>query len=166
MQITLRKISILGFLICAASLISALLIEDQYLVSPCPLCMLQRLVYACLGIILLFGSIFNFKSLFRYIYTTSVILIASLGFGIAYYQFWLQYYAPPQQISCSASLQRLIELHPILDALKIAFTGSPECATVDFTILTISIAGWSVILFGMFIIISVYLLYLQKKRWI
>lgn len=160
---TLRNISIIGFLICAASLVAAHFLEYEYMVSPCPMCMLQRLVFWVLGGIFLLGVVVNFKTAVKYLYSASVIFLASIGFIIALRQFWLQYFAPPQTSSCSASLERLINLYPFLDALKMALSGSSECSTIDFTILTISIAGWSVILFGAFIIIGCYVIYLQKK---
>lgn len=165
-MLTLRKLSILGFSICASVLIGAVIIERFYAVAPCPMCMLQRIVFACLGIIFLIGSLVTFKSILRYFYSISILFFAAIGFAIAIKQFWLQYFAPPQHVSCSASLERLIELYPILDALKIALHGSPECAKIDFTVFTISIAGWSVIIFGLFLILTLYTIYMQKKRWI
>jgi len=160
---TLRNISIVGFLICALSLGTAHFLEYEYMVSPCPMCMLQRIVFWVLGGVFLLGAIFNFKSLLRYLYSIAIIILSGIGFAIAARQFWLQYFAPPQTVSCSASLERLIDLYPFLDALKMALSGSPECATIDFTIFTISVAGWSVVLFGSLTIVSCYILYLQKK---
>lgn len=164
MRRSLQGLSLLGLIICVLALTAALLIEQQYLLSPCPLCTLQRLVFIVLAATFSVGTIFKLKSFWRYVYSLVILILSATGFGIAAYQFWLQYFAPPQQMSCSASLRRLIEVHPMLDALKMAFHGSSECATIDFTILTISVAGWSLILFGAFIILTLYALYLQKKR--
>lgn len=164
MTITLRKLSLIGFLVCAFALIGAVYVEKHYLLSPCPLCMLQRIAYAGLAVLFLIGSIFNFKSFLRYIYSTAVVLFAGAGFLLAAYQFRLQYFAAPQKMSCSASLTRLIELHPFLDALKIALTGSPECSRIDLLILGISLAGWSTIIFGLMIILTLYVLYLEAKK--
>lgn len=166
MNITLRKLSFVGFFVCSAALIGAVILEQQYMISPCPMCMLQRIVFACLGFTFLVGTVIHFQSILRYVYSIVILLFSSIGFAIAAKQFWLQYFAPPQRISCSAGLERLIETYPILDALKIALTGSAECSIIDFTIFTISIAGWSVIIFGTFIVLTTYVLYLQKKRWI
>jgi disulfide bond formation protein DsbB len=163
MTLTLRNLSIIGFIICAVSLGAAHYLEYEYMISPCPMCMLQRLVFWALGSVFLLGAIFNFKSWVRYAYSLVIMLLSGIGFTIATRQFWLQHFAPPQTVSCSASLERLIDLYPFLDALKMALTGSSECATIDFTIFTISIAGWSVFLFGSLIIVSCYVLYLQKK---
>lgn len=162
-MLTLRNISIIGFIICAACLGAAHYLEYEYMMAPCPMCMLQRAVFWALGGIFLLGAIFNFKNSLKYFYSGLIILLSSTGLAIALRQFWLQYFAPPQTVSCSASLERLIDLYPFLDALKMALSGSSECSTIEFTIFTISIAGWSVILFGSFIIVSCYIIYLLKK---
>src|SRR5262249_291441 len=154
MTITLRKLSMLGFLICVGVICGAVLLENEYMLSPCPMCMLQRIVFASLGVIFLVGSIFTFKSALRYVYSIFILLFSSIGFAIAARQFWLQYFAPPQKISCSAGLERLIQTYPFLDALKIALTGSSECSVIDYTFLTISLPGWSLFIFGVFIILT------------
>lgn len=164
LMLTLRKLSLLSLLVCLAVILAAIFIERQYMLSPCPLCMLQRIVLICLSGIFLLGSIFSLKNILRYIYTVSILFISATGFAIALRQFWLQYYAPPRLTSCSAGLERLIEVYPILDALKLALIGSAECANIDFTVMTISLAGLSTIMFGLFTILTLYVIYAQKKR--
>ncbi len=164
MQISFRQISLFGGIVCCGVLASAYYIEYQYLLSPCPLCTLQRLVFACLAVVFLVGALRTPPSLWRYIIATLVIIFSSIGLGIASRQFWLQYYAAPQYGGCSADFARLVETYPILKALTVALRGSAECSTIDFTILTISFAGWSMIIFGLFIIICLYIMFLQKKR--
>ncbi len=166
MRLSLRQISLFGILVCVAALFGAVLMDHMYLLSPCPLCMLQRIVFVGLAILFFAGVIFNFQSALRYVYAVLIFFMSALGFAIASWQFWLQYFAPPQHTSCSASLQRLIELYPVFDALKMIFAGSPECAKVDFTIFYISLAGWSVFIFGTFMILTLYIIYAIKKRWI
>lgn len=163
-RFSLRTLCILGFLFCSLALLSAIYLENHYTLSPCPMCMLQRMVFAAMGIVFLLGAIVNFQSILRFLTPILILLLSSLGFLIAARQFWLQYFAPPQMTSCAASLQRLIQAYPFLDALKIALNGSPECQKIDFTIFTISIAGWSVFIFGTFVIITLYIIYLQNKR--
>ncbi len=155
-MLTTRKLSILGFVICAAVLLGAEYLEKAYSISPCPMCMLQRIVYLFLVCIFLVGMIFTIKSFWRYLYTCFVFIFSAIGFAIASKQFWLQNFAPKQHASCSAGLERLIETYPFLDAMHIALNGSPDCAKVDFTFLTISLAGWSMIVFGVIAILSVY----------
>lgn len=161
---TLRNLSILGLFICVAAIAGAHYLEHEYMLAPCPMCMLQRCIFWVLGGLFLIGSLFKIKKNWGYLYSSLVVIFSSLGFAIAMRQVWLQYFAPPQQSSCSASLERLIELYPVLDALKMALSGSSECANIDFAFMNISIAGWSMILFASFILVGLGTIYLQKKR--
>jgi disulfide bond formation protein DsbB len=159
----LRTLSLFGLIICAVVLISAIYLEYAYMLASCPLCILQRMVYVAIGAVFLIGTIFRISGIAGYFYIGLNILLASIGTAIATRQFWLQYFAPPQKVSCAADLQHLMSMYPILEALKIALQGSGECAKVDFTILTISFAGWSLFLFGTLVILWFYMLYKYSK---
>jgi len=159
---SITKISAVGLVACLAVLATAYYLEQQYMLASCPLCILQRVIFMAMAAV--YGCAGKLTGILRYIYSSSLIILSVLGMAIAGRQLWLQYFAPPQKLSCSASIQRLMELYPILDVLKIILTGSGECAAIDFTILGLSIAAWS---FGLFSVIGaamIYVFYLQKKR--
>ncbi len=163
-KISLRSLSFIGFLICAGALGSAIYIENNFSVSPCPLCELQRIVFLELGCVFLFGMIVKFSKFWGWIYISVAELVAISGLFLAGRQFWLQYYSTSEHISCSASFRRLIETYPFLEALKTAIHGSSDCASIDFTLLGTSLAGWGVIVFGLFCILLPYLYYLKTKQ--
>jgi disulfide bond formation protein DsbB len=161
---SLQKISIIGFLICAAVLCAAYYLEYQYMLAACPLCILQRIVFMALGLVFLIGIIIKFKDFMVYLYGGSIILLSLCGAALAGRQIWLQYFAPPQKISCSASLSHLLEIYPFLSALKIALAGSGECAIIDFKIFGLSIAAWSLVIFSAIALTMLYTICWQKKR--
>lgn len=154
----IRKLSIFGLVICIAALAAAYYLEYEYMLAVCPLCVLQRIVFYALAFVFLLGVLAKINKYWRYPYALLIMLFSSLGLLFAGRQLWLQYFAPPQEISCSASLQRLIQVHPILDALKIAIVGSGECAEIDFTILGLSLAGWSLLLFAVLFVSGIVVL--------
>lgn len=159
-----RITALFGLVACICVLSTAYYLEQQYMLASCPLCILQRVIFMAMAVVFAYGCIGKLAGGMRYVYSSSLIIFSTLGMAIAGRQLWLQYFAPPQKLSCSASIQRLMELYPIFDVLKIILTGSGECAAIDFTILGLSIAAWS---FGLFTLISaamIYVLYLQKKR--
>lgn len=166
MTITLRKISSLGLFLCAVVIATALYLEHEYMLATCPLCILQRIVFITMGGIFLLGIIFRMPGKLGYVYSSILILLAAIGAAIATRQIWLQYFAPPQKVSCAASLERLMDLYPFLDALKIALSGAGECAIIDFTILGLSIAVWSLLLFVAMGLGMIGVIYLRKKRQI
>lgn len=161
---SLQNISLLGLLVCVGVLAGAYYLEYEYMLAACPLCILQRIIFFGLGITFIIGSIFKISGRLRYVYTSSIVLLASTGLAIASRQLWLQYIAPPQKVSCSASLQHLLDIHPVFDALKISLMGTSDCATIDFTILGLSIAAWSFAIFAATVMGFVYVLWLQKNR--
>lgn len=160
----LRLISLIGLLICAAVLGAAEYLEHTYMLATCPLCILQRIVFLALGIVFLAGTILKINGRLGYLYLIVCSIFTLIGTAIATRQFWLQYFAPPQKLSCAASLSHLVDIYPFLEALKVALAGTGECAKVDFTIFTISIAGWSLFLFGSMFILTLYLLYRYTQR--
>ncbi len=166
MQISLKKLSILGLLICMAVLAAAFYLEYQFMLATCPLCILQRMAFAALSVVFLLGIIFPLRGLLVYIYSSLIILFAFGGAALAARQIWLQYFAPPQDVTCAASLSHLINIYPFLEAIKIALAGSGECATIDYTVLGLSLAAWSFILFSGMALAAGGVIWLQKKRQI
>jgi disulfide bond formation protein DsbB len=121
-----------------------------------------------LGAVFLIGVIFKLSGIFGYIYLFLVNLITLAGSGVAARQFWLQYIAPPQKITCAASLEHLMEIYPFFDALKIVLIGSGDCSVIDFRILGMSIAAWSLLAFGTMFILALYFTYRyasKKDTW-
>lgn len=133
------------------------------MLSPCPLCQLQRLVFAAVAI--LFGALAFFKSKFstKVILDALIVILAIVGAAIAGRQVWLQYFAKTSNLACGASLEQLIAKYPIFDALQFALNGSRECATIDFQIFGLSLAVWSLLFFVAIVLFAIYLCFLQKK---
>jgi disulfide bond formation protein DsbB len=134
------------------------------MLAACPLCMLQRYMYAALALVFLGGSIFALPRAISFIYSSLILLFSITGASLAVRQVWLQYFAPPQKISCAASLERLIDMYPFLDALKMALNGSAECALIDFKIIGLSIAVWSLVMFSTICLTMLYVVFSRQKK--
>lgn len=143
----IRKLSLFGLIMCIAAVGGALFLEHQYMLAVCPLCILQRIIFYALIPIFILGAVVQPRRLLGKVYSGITFLLALAGTLLASRQVWLQYFAPPQKITCSASLERLLKVHPFLDAMKLAVLGSGECAEIDFTIMGLSLAVWSLLLF-------------------
>lgn len=146
------------FVICASLLGFGLYLEHSVGLEPCPLCIFQRIAYIVVGLIALIGVIHNPQKLFERIYT-GLILIASLcGAGIAGRQVWLQHLPEDKIPECGPGLEYMLDAFPFTDALKMILSGSGECAEVQWTFLSFSIAEWSIVCFTGLIIASVVML--------
>ncbi len=163
--ITLRKMSALALLVCLAVLAAAYYLQYQYMLAACTLCILQRIIFGAIGVTCVLGIVSKkLPVILRYIYSSLILCFSLIGAALATRQVWLQYFVPPDKTtSCAASLERLIDLYPIFEALKIALSGSADCAVIDFTFFGLSIAVWCLIIFAVFVISSIFAIVQIKK---
>jgi len=135
------------FVVCTLLLGFGLFLEHSVGLEPCPLCVFQRIAYIVVGLFALIAAIHNPEKLFDKIYT-SLILIASLGgAGIAGRQVWLQHLPEDKIPECGPGLEYMLDTFPFADALRMILSGSGECAEVQWTFLSFSIAEWSIVCF-------------------
>ncbi|MEX2517557.1 MAG: disulfide bond formation protein B [Gammaproteobacteria bacterium] len=130
-------------LICAVLLGSGYYLEFVEGLEPCPLCILQRLAFLALLIVAAIAAIHNPGRTGRWIYAGFATVAALTGAAIAGRQIWLQHLPPDQVPQCGPGLDYMLDVFPLLDALKMILTGSGECAEIDWTFLGLSIAQWS-----------------------
>lgn len=140
-----RTLNFAGFLACAGMMGFALYAEHVLLLSPCPLCVFQRVAVISLGIFFLLAALQNPSGWGRYVYAVLAFLAAAGGIGIAARHAWIQGLPADQVPSCGPGLDYIIDSFPLFDALKMVFTGSGECANVVWEFLGLSMPAWVVI---------------------
>ena len=118
--------------------------------NPCPLCIFQRVAYIAIIVIALIGLIHGPAKLWNTIYSSLMLICALTGAVIAGRQVWLQHLPPDRVPECGPGLDFMLDVFPLGETLKMVFTGSGECAEVDWTFLSLSIAEWSLICFVLF----------------
>lgn len=94
-----------------------------------------------------------------------LLAVAIGGFGIftAARQSWLQW-NPPEFATCGRDLYGMIESFPLQRAIPMIFKGAGDCSAVDWTFLGLTIANWSFIWFGIFIVTILLTLLKAPKR--
>ena len=158
-----RVIFSIIFTVCIGLLGFGLYLEHVVGLEPCPLCIFQRVAYIIIAVISLIGAIHNPQKLFERIYA-SLILIASLcGAGIAGRQIWLQHLPEDKIPECGPGLEYMLDTFPFTDALRMILSGSGECAEVQWTFLSFSIAEWSIVCFSGLIITCLTVLLRHKN---
>ena len=128
--------------------------------EPCPLCIFQRIAFIFIIIVAFFGFIHGPIGKWRYGYSGLILTSAITGAVIAGRQVWLQHLPPESVPSCGPGLDFILDVFPLSEALRMVFTGSGECAEVDWTFIGFSIAEWSLLWFILFAISA--LLHLLK----
>lgn len=133
-----------GTVACALLLGYAYYLQYFQGLEPCPLCQVQRAFYYLAGFAFLAGALHG-----RYLpaYGSLAALFALGGAGVAGRHVWLQYLPPDKVPACGPDLAFMLKNLPLSNALQKLFTGTGECAVVDWKFLGLSIAEWSLLCF-------------------
>jgi disulfide bond formation protein DsbB len=154
-QISFRQMALAGALACAGLLACGYYLQYFEGQDPCPLCLLQRGSYYLLGVILAAAAIHAPARKGRIASGVAVFLAAASGVGVAARQVWLQHLPKEQVPPCGPDLFFMMENMPLARTLQLLFRGSGQCAEVDWTFLSLSIAEWSLAWFILFAALGV-----------
>ena len=133
-----RIINLSGFFACVGLMAYALYLQHGTGLEPCPLCVFQRLAVIGLGVLFLLVSLHNPQPFGARIYGALLGVVALLGVAVAGRHVWLQHLPADQVPACGPGLEYMLEELPLLQALNKVFSGSGECAEVDWSFLGLS----------------------------
>jgi disulfide bond formation protein DsbB len=123
----------------------ALYAEHVLGLEACPLCILQRMAFIGVGVVLLVAGLHSPAGAFARIYGALGAAVAAVGAGIAGWHVHIQNLPPDQVPACGPGLDYIMDAFPLLEALELVFTGSGECAVVNWSFLGLSMPGWTFI---------------------
>lgn len=146
----------IAFLIIALLLGGAAYLQLYMGVNPCPLCILQRVVFALLSIVFLFGMAFAFNKFGRYSIGTLAFLVSILGIVVSSRQVWLQHNPTGLSSNCDVSLQYMLQAFPLTEVIQRVYAGGSTCAQVDWQFFHLSLAEWSLMGFVVFALFSIF----------
>ncbi|MEO1201915.1 MAG: disulfide bond formation protein B [Pseudomonadota bacterium] len=146
MQIADRRLlNLAGFLICVCLMAYALYSEHVLGLTPCPLCVFQRIAVIALGVVFLLAALHNPGGGARHIYAGLALLAAAGGVAVAGRHLWLQNLPEDKVPACGPDLGYMVDNFPFADMLKMVFTGSGECADISWQFLGLSMPAWVLI---------------------
>jgi protein dithiol:quinone oxidoreductase len=144
-NISARWLYLAGALIVAALFGSALYLQYVLRQEPCPLCMVQRVIFIAIGVLFFIAALLNARRLAGRIYSTLIALFALSGVGVASRHIWIQHLPADQVPACGPGLDYMLKHFPMSDVLQELMHGSGECAAKGWTFLTLGIPEWSLI---------------------
>ena len=152
----------LGALACAALMGYAFYAQYELNLEPCPLCIFQRVAVIALGIVFLLGALFGPKSASaQRTWSLFAVLMALAGIAVAGRHLWIQSLPPDQVPSCGPPLPYMFRIMSFSKVLTTVFTGSGECAQINWRFLGLAMPGWVLI---SFVVLAGWALYAGFRR--
>lgn len=139
---TVRTGNAVGAAVCAGLMGYALYAQYGLGLEPCPLCILQRVAMIVLGVVFFIAALHPAGVIGRRIYAVLLGLVALAGSGVAGRHVWLTMLPPERVPACGPGLDFMLESFPLRDALSMVFSGSGECAEVEWRLLGLSMPVW------------------------
>lgn len=155
MRPTPRAVFAAVFLACAGLIATALYMQYEMGQEPCPMCVLQRYAFVCIGIVALAAAIHGPAAIGRRAYSGFLLLFALLGGGTAMRHSFLQRFPDPST-SCGVELEFLVNNFPLSQALPKIFAGTGECAKVTWRFLGLSTPEWALLWFLFFAAVALW----------
>ena len=142
--------------IAGAVLFAALVLEHWLELTPCPLCLMQRIWVFFVGAFAFLGLLHNPRF---GIYPLLGIGSGLVGGGFSIRQLYLQSLPADQVPACGPDITYMLEAFPLSDVLAAMTRGTGDCATVVWQFLGLSIPAWA--LLGFVVLIGVSFLQLR-----
>jgi protein dithiol:quinone oxidoreductase len=138
-----RTANALGLLACAWLIAYALYAQYHLHLEPCPLCLFQRFTVFGLAAVFLLALAHRPERTGARAYALLVLVVAGAGVAISARHIWIQFQPAGSVPSCGPSLGYLFDIMPAFDVVKKVFSGSGECARIDWTLLGLSMPWWT-----------------------
>ena len=146
MRITRRNLLLTGFLFCVLLIAYALYTQYVLGLEPCPLCILQRVAVITLGLSFLFMALRPPQTKqSKFFASLLVMIVSSVGVGIAARHVWLQHLPPDQVPGCGPGLDFMMSNFPLSEVFQMVFSGSGECAEISWSFAFLSMPAWVII---------------------
>lgn len=148
MILNYRLLNLLGFAGCISGLLIAIFYFQEHLgLEPCPMCIFQRVAMLAAGLVFLTAALHNPKGNSRWAYAALADLAASVGALIAARHVWLQGLPENERPACGPTLDFLMDMMPLREVVETVLRGDGNCAKIDWTLLGLSIPGWTLVAF-------------------
>lgn len=130
-----RILNLSVFGLCVITIGIVLYMEHVMLLSPCGLCITQRVFVILCGFVCLSSAIHNPGARGQRIYALSAASMCVFGSYFAIRQIWMQHLPPELVPACGPGLTYIFENFPFVETLNFLLKGDGNCAEVQWRFL-------------------------------
>jgi disulfide bond formation protein DsbB len=152
---------LIGALAVAGLFSAAMVLQYVLRQDPCPLCMLQRVIFVVIGALFFIAALHHPLRLGVRIYSALITLFALGGVATASRHIWLQHLPKDQVPACGPGLDYMLQNFPVAEVWQELMHGSGECAEKGWTFLTLGIPEWSLI---WYVLLGAWAIYIAMKK--
>ncbi|TDO95965.1 disulfide bond formation protein B [Marinomonas balearica] len=142
--ITVRNFHLLIAVTSLSLLGVAFYMEYAMGLEPCPLCMLQRIMFFIVAIAATLSALHKAG---RKFYLPTIITFAAIGAGLSIRHLYLQSLPFDELPACLPGLSYMFEVFPWQEIMQAMVMGTGECGDTLWTFLGLSIPGWTLVAF-------------------
>ena len=143
-----RGLNFLGFAACISGLLIAIFYFQKHLgLEPCPMCIFQRVAMLAAGLFFLTAALHGPRAGGRWIYSIGAAIASLAGAFIAARHVWLQGLPENERPACGPTLDYLMDMLPLREVVQTVLSGDGNCAKIEWTLLGLSIPGWTLVTF-------------------
>ncbi|MBV1932052.1 MAG: disulfide bond formation protein B [Porticoccaceae bacterium] len=154
-----RTLNLLIFLAALSLIGVALFMQHAMDLEPCYLCIVQRVFVVLTGSIALLAFIHNPGKLGTRIYAAITALSAISGGAFSIRQLWLQSLPEDLVPACGPPADYLFDALPLMDVVPLLLRGDGNCAEIQWTLLGISIPGYTLMAFSGLVLLGLWQLF-------
>ena len=132
--------------------------------NPCPLCIMARVVVLALFVLYLLACFTPIKKAFMVFFHAAGIVLVSIGIAITGRHLWILHLPPHKIPDCTPGLNYLMKNFPLNEAFMIMFKSSGECAGQHGAFLGITLPGWTLVGFCLYLFIIGWGIFSCKKK--
>ena len=160
-----RLLNLAGFTACVLAMLFAVVYLQGVLnLAPCPLCIVDRVLISAMAVIFLMAAIHNPASKAQRIYALINLLLIISALLVALRHVWLQYLPADQVPECGAGLSFMLDVLPLWEVIDKVFTGTGECAEIQWQFLGMTIPEQTLLLFTGLLCLVVFHFVLKSEK--
>lgn len=141
-----RTSNLLGAGICAGLMAFALYAQYALHLTPCNMCILQRIAIVTLGGVFLLAGVHNPGRSGARLYAALIALAAIGAVSLSARQVWMQLQPEGSLPSCGADFYTMLDMLPVREVVARIWMGGAECQKITWSFLGLSMAAWLAII--------------------